>query len=335
MPYDPSGPRARVLLIGLGTTTHSALESLAERFEVVGLVRDGAADDPTLIKAKALGVRVFGDTTMKGIDALVTELRPDAVAVSSYHRILPAELLAKSRFVNVHYAPLPKYRGRANVNWAVINGESCTAISIHTMVPGLDAGRILYQELIPIRDTDTIVDLYDRLNAIQRRELAAAVQRYLDGDPGAIQDEREATYGCTRTPDDGEINWSASTLDVSRLVRALVPPLPGAFTFHEGRRLVVWHAEPLADPPRYEGRVPGRVIGTSKKNGAVDVLTGDGVLRLFEVQRDGEARTAAANVVRSVKDTLGLRTVDLFHRLAAVEDRLAELERRAGRPEDK
>jgi methionyl-tRNA formyltransferase len=318
------------LLIGLGTTTPTALESLIERFEVVGLVRDGGSDDPTLARAAALGVRVFGDTTLKAIDALVTELRPDAVVVSSYHRILPAELLAKSRFVNVHYAPLPQYRGRANVNWAIINGESCTAISVHTMVPGLDAGRILYQELIPIHEADTIVDLYDRLNAIQRRELAVAVQRYLDGYPGEVQDEREATYGCTRTPDDGEIDWSARTIDVARLVRAVTAPLPGAFTYHDGRRLIVWRAEPLENAPCYEGRIPGRVIGTSKKNGTVDVLTGDGVLRLFEVQRDGEARTAAANVVRSVKDTLGLRTIELFRRLAAVEDRLAELERRAG-----
>jgi methionyl-tRNA formyltransferase len=318
----------RVLLLGLGPTTSSALEALCERFHVVGLVRDGTGQDPpdgTVQRAQALGVPVHADVSVAYLTRLVAELRPACVVVSSYNRILPASLLEACPFVNVHYAPLPRYRGRASVNWALINGEPCTAITIHTMLPGLDAGGILYQRLLPIGDTATVTDLYERLNGLQRVALADAVQRRLDGDEGAPQSEAEASYGCTRLPEDGEIDWSAPTVTIDRLIRALTEPYPGAYTYLGTDRLWVPSAAPLLDAPRYEGRVPGRVIGVSKAHGFVDVLTGDGVLRLLQVRPDGRATMAASEAVTSVRMTLGLRAGDLLAKLIRMERELAAL----------
>jgi methionyl-tRNA formyltransferase len=102
------------------------------------------------------------------------------------------------------------------------------------------------------------------------------------------------------------------------LVRALTPPYPGAFTYLDGERLTVWSAEPVADPPRYDGRVPGRVVRVSPE-GWVEVLTGDGVIRVREVERPGGPRRPAAEVVRSVKCTLGLSVADLLERIRALE----------------
>jgi len=324
-----SSERTKVLLIGFGPTTASALDSLIERFDVVGLVRDG--EDAVCQRAQGLRITVYADGSLKALDALVSELQPACVVVSSFDRILPAALIARSRFVNVHYAPLPQYRGRANVNWALINGEQQAGISIHTIVPGLDAGNILYQQTIPIHDRDTVGDLYDRLNAIQRQELGRTVQRFLDGDAGAPQDEREATYGCTRLPEDGEIDWAAPTAAIDRLVRALTPPYPGAFTYLDRRSLRVWRAEPVRDAPRYVGRIPGRVVGCSKRYGFADVLTGDGVLRLHEVQLAGADRVCAAEVITSTRTTLGLRPSDLLRRIDELEARLAALSATAAR----
>jgi methionyl-tRNA formyltransferase len=271
-----------------------------------------------------LRVPVYSDLSPKAIRELVDRLGPACVVVSSYDRILPADLLAKCPFVNVHYAALPKYRGRANVNWAIINGEGYTGITIHTMAPQVDAGDILFQRLIPIDDGDTVADLYERLNSIQRSELGHTVLRLLDGDVGAPQDDRSSSYGCTRLPDDGAIDWSASTMEIDRLIRGLTPPYPGAFTYFEGARLVVWKAEPVRCPPDYQGRVPGRVISVGRQ-GHVDVLTGDGVLRLIEVQREGGEPRAAGRLIRSVKTTLGLRTWDLLRRIEGLERELAIL----------
>jgi len=312
----------RILLIGQGITTLTALQSLLERFDVVGMVRSSDAGDAAIGLAGESGVSLFADTSIAGVTDAIKQLDPDAVVVSSYDRILPADLVATRPFINVHYAPLPRYRGRATVNWAIINGDSHCAISIHTLVPDLDAGGVLFQQFVPIGPSVTVTDLYERLNAIQRDSLAGAVARRLQGDEGHPQDDGRATYACTRLPDDGEIDWSATTDAVDRLVRALTDPFPGAFTWLGLRRLVIRRAEPRR-VPRYEGRVPGRVVRVDRSSGAVDVLTGDGALRLHEVALDGGAPQHAADVITSVRQTLGLSTARL---VAALESRLADKE---------
>jgi methionyl-tRNA formyltransferase len=320
---------ASILLLGMGPTALSALESLVTTYEVVGVVRDvdmaSGADDPVALRAAELGVTIFTDISPAAVEALTLRLRPNCMVISSYSRILRPDLIQQLRCINVHYAPLPQYRGRANVNWAVINDEPYTAITIHTVVAGLDAGNILFQQLVPIHERATVADLYAALNAIQREQLAATVQRMLDGYAGEPQRAEDASYGCGRGPDDGEIAWDASTRSIDCLIRGLVAPFPGAYTFFNGRRLIVWRAEPLQNAPRYAGRIPGRVVGVSRSAGHIDVLTGDGVLRVYEVQPEGDARTTAANVVTSVRAALGLRTADLLDRIRALERQVAAL----------
>jgi methionyl-tRNA formyltransferase len=318
-----------VLLLGMGPTALSALESLAARFRVVGLFRDARSTpdgtDEVVERARVLMVPVLSDLSIDGVERVVTQSRPDCTVVSSYDRILPSRVLGRSRFVNVHYAPLPEYRGRANVNWAVINDEPETAITIHVMAPGLDAGNILYQQRVPIGADDTVGELYIRLNEVQREVLGETVARYISGYAGAPQDETAATYGCTRVPDDGEINWSDSTRRIYALIRALAPPYPGAHTYLGARRITILRAAPLANAPRYVGRIPGRVIGRSSKNGHVDVLTGDGVLRIHEVMTADPIAAPAAAFIESTRQTLGLRTADLLARIEALESRLDQL----------
>lgn len=323
----------KVLLVGLGPTAATALESLAERFTVVGVVREcndeAESVDPVSIRARQLGARVLTTATISAIEQAVSELEPDCVVVSSFHRILPDSLLTRCRFVNVHYAMLPRYRGRANVNWAVINGEAITGISIHEIAPRLDAGNILFQCAIEIGEEDTVMTLYERLNGIQRRALGETVERFLKGEPGAPQDEIHSSYGCTRLPDDGEINWSASSVSIDRLVRALARPFPGAFTYLQNKRLTVWRAARVFHAARYDGRIPGRVVHVMRSEGYVDVLTGDGMLRLYEVQLEGEEVAPAASVIRSVKIGLGLHIGDLLRRIEQLEAQITALTRRA------
>lgn len=322
---------ARILLIGLGPTAESAFDSLAERFELVGVVRqlDGRDPeaDPVVRRARLAKVPVFSDTSPQCIQRVVSDTAPDCVVVSSYNRLLDRQVLAGCPFVNVHYGPLPRYRGMAGLNWAILNDEPSTAITVHTIIEGMDAGRILHQELVPIGADDTVVDLCNRLNQLQRRSLGDAVARLLAGDVGRAQNERDATYGCNRMPQDGQIDWSAPTRDVYALVRALVRPYPGAFTYLRGQRLIVWRATPAADPPRYSGRVPGRVVGVSKTDGSIDVLTGDGVMTLLEVQLEGAEPAAPAMLARSVRTTLGLSTSEMLARLQALERQVEALTR--------
>jgi methionyl-tRNA formyltransferase len=321
-----SSERRRLVLLGLGPTAAAAYAGLRDRFEVAALVRpDPTAADELVAAAGADGVEVSADPSPAAVDALVARVGPDAVVVSSYDRILPVALLGRCPFVNVHYAPLPRYRGRANVNWMIANGEPDAAISIHVIVPGLDAGGILYQQTVPIGPRDTVADVYRRLDAVQQDELAGAIERHLGGDSGSTQDESRATYGCTRLPEDGEIDWAAPTAVIDRLIRAVTAPYPGAFTYLGLQVLAVWAAAPVVDAPSYEGRVPGRVVRVDRRSGTVDVLTGDGVLRLERVAVEGGPERAAAELVSSVRATLGLRTIDLVRRIHDLEARLDEL----------
>jgi methionyl-tRNA formyltransferase len=316
----------RVLLIGQGPTAVTALASLLERFEVVGVVRSTAdADDPVIRLAMASAVKVHLDASLPAVERLIECLKPDCVVVSSYDRILAPALLQRCRFVNVHYADLPRYRGRATVNWAILNGESHTAISIHELRTQLDGGPILFKQCVPIGPGDTVATLYDRLNAIQQQALGRTVEGFLDGHAGATQVEADATYGCTRLPADGEIDWRRPAREIDALVRALVAPFPGAFTYLAGERLVVWQAEVVADPTLYVGRIPGRVISRSRADGWVDVLTGEGVLRLRHVERAGAGREPAARVITSVKMTLGLGSAELLARIRALEHTVTQL----------
>jgi methionyl-tRNA formyltransferase len=314
-----------VLLLGMGPTALSALESLAASFRVAGLVRNARpleGEDEVVQRARALDIPVLCDLSIEGVERAVIESQPDCVVVSSYDRLLPGRVLERGRFVNVHYAPLPQYRGRANVNWAIINGEPETAITVHVMVPGLDAGNVLYQQQVPIGPDDTVGDLYTRLNDVQRQVLGETVGRYLAGYEGEPQDETAASYGCTRVPDDGEIDWASSTTQIHALVRALGPPYPGAYTFLNARRLKVLRASPLPNAPRYVGSIPGRVVGRSRQDGYVDVLTGDGVLRVHEVATCDSAAAPASALIESTRQTLGLRAADLVARIELLESRL-------------
>ena len=150
------GDRPSVLLIGYGPTAFSALSSLIETTDVKGVFRKSTDSDAVEKLGLEFSVPVFMGKTPKEIAKIISQEPPDCVVLSSYDRILPEDVLRKSRFLNVHYAPLPRNRGRANVNWAIINGDDETAITIHEVAPGLDAGNILFQETVSIGPKDTV-----------------------------------------------------------------------------------------------------------------------------------------------------------------------------------
>jgi methionyl-tRNA formyltransferase len=316
-----------VLLIGLGTTTYSALQSLLSECNVLAIARTidpSNPNDPVIALAQQKEIPIFEDVSQFVIESLILRFRPDCVVVSSYNKILSPSLIQLSTFINVHYSPLPKYRGRANVNWAIINDESYAAITIHQITSELDEGNILFQKSIPICFDDTITDIYNQLNEIQRQYLGNAVLDCLNGEEGIPQDNAEATYCCTRLPEDSEINWSNPTRSIDCFIRALDSPFPFAYTYFQGEKMWITKAKSIDSPP-YAGRIPGRVVGRSKEGGYIDILTGDGILRIYKVKFEGQENVSAASVIKSVKSTLGLRNSDLMNRIQALEKEIVRL----------
>ena len=162
----------------------------------------------------------------------VRSLAPELILVDLYSMLLPPEVLAIPRLggVNVHYAPLPRYRGPNPIQWALINNEHQAGVTLHCMTGDFDAGDILAQALVPIRFDDTWMDVTARIDRVAEPLIAEQVPRLLDGTAvRRPQADAEASRFPRRTEEDGRIDWSHGVLEIYNLIRALVAPLPGAF----------------------------------------------------------------------------------------------------------
>ncbi|MHB8693422.1 MAG: methionyl-tRNA formyltransferase [Solirubrobacteraceae bacterium] len=257
------------------------------------------------------------------------------VAISvNWPNVLAAEVLdAFPRgILNAHAGDLPRYRGNAAPNWAILEGEEAVALSIHQMSPELDAGPVLAHRVFPLTEKTYITDVYAFLEATLP-QLFADVLDELKGDlsqPKASGvDEPAPLRGLPRRPSDSRIDWSLPSVRLDRLVRASAEPFAGAYTYLDGVRLTVWraHSEPLPYP--HLG-TPGQVAWVRPGQGTVAVLTGDGFLVLEEVSTPAGNRQSAAEVVRSSRARFG---VDVDETLEVLTNRIEELERLLGERE--
>jgi len=211
---------------------------------------------------------------------------PAAIFSFWYRKILKQPLLdiPTSAAVNLHGSLLPRYRGRAPVNWMLLHGEREGGVTLHHMVLTPDAGDIVDREPFPIGEDDTPVDVYRKLVEAEERVLMRSALAVTDGTaPRVRQLESNATTFGRRGPEDGLIDWRVSARDVRNLVRAVTEPYPGAFTHAGAERVLVWWAE-FTDGPG-DAAAPGTVFRTDE---GVFVACGDRRrLRLAKVEVDG------------------------------------------------
>jgi methionyl-tRNA formyltransferase len=216
---------------------------------------------------------------------LIRGFRPDLIFSFSYRSVIPVAILelAPLGAFNVHGALLPRYRGRACVNWAVLKGETETGVTLHHMTERVDEGRIVDQEVVQIGGDDTAHDVFEKMIPAARKVLCRSLAAILEGTAhGREQDESKATYFGRRRPEDGLIDWSRPARDVHNLVRAVTHPFPGAFTYLDGRKLFIWRTRPHS---LEECIAPGVVVSSSP----LKVSAGTGVLEIERAQwSDGE-----------------------------------------------
>ncbi len=214
--------------------------------------------------------------------------------------------LPKVAALGTHFSPLPRYRGFAPLNWVLINGETETAVNLFCLETEVDAGDIVDREWVEIDYTDDINSLFEKCIVAFRRLMRRAIPT-LEGGKFELtkQDSVRATYTCARSPKDGLIDWNWSSAKIYNFVRAQTYPYPGAYTYMGDEKLTVWSCSEYPIP-RYEGRIPGKVIGVVQNKGAV-ILCGEGAVLLNEVQIEDGARDTADRIIRSIRLTLGLR----------------------------
>ena len=185
---------------------------------------------------------------------------------------------------NLHGSLLPKYRGRAPINWAVLHGEPRIGMTLHRMVKDPDAGAVVDQAGVDLDPRDTAEQAFRKVLPCARAVLARQMDALLAGTAKETpQDDTQVTYFTGRKPEDGRVNWTQTSRQIFNLIRAVTDPYPGAFTDVNGSRLMLWWAEP--DSPAAAGRRgrPGEVLSVSP----LVVATGDGALELTRTEWRG------------------------------------------------
>ena len=221
---------------------------------------------------------------------LVRAARPDFLFSFYYRQLLGEALLATASGVayNMHGSLLPKYRGRAPVNWAVLNGERESGATLHAMTTLADAGGIVDAQAVPVLGDDTAIEVFRKVSVAAELILARALPGLLAGTT-VLQTQRldQGSYFGRRTPADGAINWQLGVAAVHNLVRSVAPPYPGAYAQAAGLALRILRTLP-AEGPR-AARAELRLV-----DGEVQAVCPDGTLRLLEFELDGKVRDAAA-----------------------------------------
>jgi len=230
----------------------------------------------------------------------VTALRPDLIVVVAF-RILPKELYTIPRLgsFNLHASLLPKYRGAAPINWAVINGETETGVTTFFLEEKVDTGNILLQEVVPIGPDDDAGVVHDRLSGLGADVVLRTVRLIEEG--RAIprpQQSQLATPAPKIFKEDCRIDWRHPAERVRNRIRGL-SPYPAAFTLHAGKSLKIYKARIVPDSP---GGAPGTVAA---QGGRLFVNTADNPLEILEVQQEGRRRMGVEEFLRGYKITSG------------------------------
>ncbi len=295
----------RVVFMGSPHFALPSLRHLLQTEEVVCAVtqpdrRKGrgqvVSPPPVKVEAERAGVPVLQPPRLREPEAVagIAAFRPDVIVVAAYGQILPQALLDVPPLGcwNVHASLLPKYRGAAPVNWAMIRGEMVTGVTIMHMDAGLDTGDILLQQATPIGEEETAAELTGRLAEMGGRLLGEALGREREHTLARMpQNSEAASYAPRLTKADGALSWPAPARAVCNLVRG-VQPWPGAYTFLRGRTLKVFGCRVVEG----EATAPGEVLGVGGQG--MVVSAGEGRVCLAALQLEGGRRVAAAEFVR-------------------------------------
>ncbi len=288
-----AGPR--IVFFGYSEVGYACLSLLIERGDnVVALITH--EDNPSekiwfktpAVAAKEKGIPVFTPESVNTPEwrEKIAALQPDLILSVYYRHMIGTTILALPPLGawNMHGSLLPKYRGRAPINWAVLHGESRIGMTLHRMVKSADAGAVVDQAGVELGPRDTAEQAFRKVLPCARTVLARQIGALLAGTASETpQDEAQANYFSGRKPEDGRIVWAQTSGQIFNLIRAVTDPYPGAFVDVGPARLMVWWAE--TDSPSTRGRTgaPGEVLSVAP----LVVATGDGALELTKTEWRG------------------------------------------------
>ena len=289
----------KIIFMGTPDFAVGTLEAIIEAGHEVLLVvtqpdkpkgRSGALQyTPVKECALAHGIEVFQPTKIR-LEENVEFLRKyeaDIFVVAAFGQILPKSILDMPKYgcINVHASLLPKYPGAAPIQWAVINGDPGTGVTIQQMDIGGDTGDIILTKELAISEEETGGGLFDKLAVVGAEACIEALEQIANGTATRTpQNHAEATHVSMISKEFGNIDWDKSATEIERLIRGL-NPWPSAYTKLDGKTFKIWKAKVVSAENEY---ATGCIIHVGK--GQMEVQTGNGVLSLLEVQLEGKKR---------------------------------------------
>lgn len=255
---------------------------------------------PTPVKAVALehNLRIYQPEKLRGeiAEEMIRSTEADVIVVAAFGQLIPKSILEMKRYgcINVHGSLLPKYRGAAPIQWAVIDGEKESGITIMQMDSGLDTGDMLLKAAIPLYPKETGGSLFDKLSALGASLCVEALEKL---EAGSLKPEKQGEsptpYAKMLTKEMGELDWSRPAIELERLIRGL-NPWPSAYTKLSGKTLKIWDADVCEEEEA--GSVCGEIVRVSKET--FYVSCGQGVLKINELQLQGKKRMDTAAFLR-------------------------------------
>ena len=290
----------KIIFMGTPDFAVGTLRSLAEAGHEITLVVSqpdkpkgrGHAMVPTPVKvvAEELGIPVFQPVKIREAKDVLEKTEADVCVVAAFGQIIPASILHMKKYgcINVHASLLPKYRGAAPIQWAVINGEKVSGVTTMRMDEGLDTGDMILKEEVTLAPDETGGSLFDRLAEVGAKLAVQTLQALEDGTAEFTpQDHEKATQVGMIKKSFGEMDFTKSAVELERLIRGL-NPWPGTYTEYQGKTLKIWGAtvEDGGDPSK-----AGTIVNVKKHS--FGIQTKDGILVPTEIQLEGKKRMTA------------------------------------------
>lgn len=259
------------------------------------------------IYASEHGLNILQPLKIKNNNEFIDKLReinPDVICVVAYGKIIPKEILdiPKLGCINVHGSLLPKYRGAAPIQWAVLNGDSETGITTMFMNEGMDTGDILLQEKIRIGPDDTTGEVWNKLSVLGADLLVKTLQELLEGKVKPIPQPDNFTLAPMLKKEMAKIDWKNKTgLEIKNLVRGL-NPFMGAYSYINDKKIKFWKVDYIKSDVIAEA---GEIVTADAKSGILQIATIDGLLSVDEIQSENSKRMTVAEYLRGNKLKIG------------------------------
>lgn len=307
----------KVVFMGTPDFAQKSLEALYNaRHEILAVVTNidkpkgrgmKLVESPVKEYAKSKNLTIFQpEKVRKNIEFIeqIKKLEPDVICVVAYGKILPSEILEipKLGCINVHASLLPKYRGAAPIQWAVLNGDKTTGVTTMYMDVGMDTGDMILKQEVEIGENETTGELWDRLSIIGADLLVKTLKQIEKGTAPRIKQSDDFTMAPMLNKEISKIDWKEKTAQqIKNLVRGL-NPIMGAYSYLNGKKIKFWKVEVEKDTNLNQEN--GTVIKANDKDGLY-IKAKDGVLKIIEIQGENAKRMNANDFLRGNKIEIG------------------------------